>query len=169
MSVGGKVTEQIVLTDSVLVDTGEAAIYVARTPAAGARGASPFGLIMRAGPGPAPPFAGWAYQADYLPPDRSFLVGENSDILAEPLCVCMPRGLPRPAEQPISGEPFARLSELRVHVPVSRPSPALEQIGRTETISLVPGSAHLLEVVFDDEQAGQSRDLRPDLPLVIRW
>jgi hypothetical protein len=136
---------------------------------AGAPRASPFGLIMRAESASAAPFTGWAYQPDYLPPDCSFLVGENSDILAEPLCVCMPSRLPRPEAQAISNQPFAKLSELRVHVPVARPSPVLEQIAKIGPISLFPDSAHLLEIVFNEQQSGQSRDLRPDLPLVIWW
>ncbi|MCH8334720.1 MAG: hypothetical protein IIC61_02410 [Proteobacteria bacterium] len=50
---------------------------------------------------------------------------------------------PASAGQPLSPAPFTELTEVRVSVPVERPSQLLESI--------------------------VSRDLRPDLLLVIRW
>ena len=56
--------------------------------------ASPFGLVfesMENGDNPA--ISGWPYRAPYLPPGQHFLVGHNSEQMAEPLCICMPAGL----------------------------------------------------------------------------
>jgi hypothetical protein len=81
----------------------------------------------------------------------------------------MPPGLPRPEAQPVSSAPFASVSEWRIHVPVPRPSAVLEQAAGSAKISLTLNSDHLLEVVFNQEREGKLRDLRPELPLVIRW
>ena len=130
---------------------------------------SPFGLITRGDSSEATPFAGWFYQPDYFQRGYSFLIGENSDKLEEPLCVHMPFNLPNPTIQPQSDEPFTSLTELRIHVPVSTPSNVLKRVSAVTPISLVTNAPHLLEIVFNNEIDGQLRDLRPDLPLLIRW
>ncbi len=54
-------------------------------------------------------------------------------------------------------------------VPVDRPSAVLEAVARCERIALTLGEPHQMEIVFNDGQAGQSKDLSPELPLVVRW
>jgi hypothetical protein len=81
----------------------------------------------------------------------------------------MPLDNSLPADQPPPAEPFVHVSELRISVPVVRPSPVLEAIARVERVSMSFGEPHRMEVVFNDEKEGQSRDFRPDLPLMIRW
>jgi len=130
---------------------------------------SPFGLITRDHSSETNPFAGWLYQPDYFQRGYRFLVGENSDQLEEPLCVHMPFNFPRPTGQPESNEPFTWVTQLRIHVPVSIPSDVLKRVSEIRQISLVANAPHLLEVVFNNEMKGQLRDLRPDLPLLIRW
>ena len=133
-------------------------------------GASPFGLVFKGDPGLVnAPFAGWHYQPDYFEPGRGFVVGDNSELLAEPLCILMPFDPPAPTGQPLPGEPFARVTELRIFVPVENPTPVLETVSKVDRISLRTGTAHLLEVVFNHEKERQVRDLRPALPMVIRW
>jgi len=131
--------------------------------------ASPFGLILRGGHSSTDPFPGWRYQPDYFGPEWSFLIGENSDQLVEPLCIYMPFDPPPQLNQPRSVEPFARVTELRIHVPVTNPSPVLNTVSRNERITFHYSSAHLLELIFNDESDGEMRDLRPALPLLIRW
>jgi hypothetical protein len=36
-------------------------------------------------------------------------------------------------------------------------------------LSFAAGQPHLMELQFNDGAAGQRRDLRPELPLIIRW
>jgi len=132
--------------------------------------ASPFGVILRAlGDSAEPAFPGWRYFPDYFGPDTYFYIGENSDILEEPLCVVMPPNLPPRSSQPLSAEPYTNVTELRIGVPVSRPSSVLEAIGDVEGITIQLGAPHCMEVVFGHEREGMSRDLRPALPLVIHW
>jgi len=132
--------------------------------------ASPFGLVVRRIADMADdPFHGWYYYPEYFSDDGYFLVGENSDVLQEPLCICMPMMPSAPAGQPLSPAPFTELTEVSISVPVERPSQVLEFIAQCNRLTLIPGQSHCLDIVFNDAKDGQSRDLRPDLPLVIRW
>ena len=133
-------------------------------------GASPFGLIMKSPAGlSATPFQGWRYHPDYFEADKYFHVGENADVLAEPLCIYVPFELPLPANQPRSAEPFTNVSELRISVPVDQPSSVLQAVAQIEGVSICLEEPHLMEIVFNDEKLGQSKDMRPGLPLIIRW
>lgn len=132
--------------------------------------ASPFGLVAkRDGNLDSPSFAGWRYQPEYFEPGVSFLVGENSEQLDEPLCVCMPDDLPSGSPQIQSKAPFEEITELRVHVPTVKPSPVLNTFARIEGVQIHTGISHLLELGFGDQAEGQRRDLRPNLPLIVRW
>ena len=58
--------------------------------------ASPFGIIVEnSGPPHETPFPGWPYCPEYVDEGQCFHVGDNSDLLEEPLCIGMPRDLPR--------------------------------------------------------------------------
>ncbi len=82
--------------------------------------ASPLGLIVRQEKeSKAVPFAGWQYCPEYFNDDQCFHVGDNSDLLEEPLCICMPNNLPRPKSLPQPENPHWSLTELRISVPVS--------------------------------------------------
>ena len=132
--------------------------------------ASPFGLIFKEVPkSSGAPFPGWQYHPDFLESGQFFHVGENSDLLEEPLCIYVPFDLPLPANQPKQVEPYTRVTELRVIVPVFRLSSVLETLCQGDRISLQLGEEHHLEVVFNEEKTGQIKDFRPGLPLTIRW
>ena len=136
----------------------------------GMPGASPFGIILRATDEAASAsFPGWAYQPDYFEQGRHFLVGENSDLLTEPSCILMPRNLPVSSGQELSPEPFTSVSEIRVGIPASDVSAALQAASAVDRVSILHGRPHLLELIFGNEQIGEQRDLRPDLPLIVRW
>ena len=137
---------------------------------ASGNGASPFGIIVRrSNASNEDPFAGWRYYPDYFGADQYFHVGENSAVLEEPLCVCLPAMPPASTWQPLSPEPFSEVTELRVSVPAERPSAVLEEVARCERITLIVGEPQHMEIVFNEGEQGQSRDLRPDLPLGICW
>lgn len=133
-------------------------------------GASPFGLIVRASDdSTGEPFPGWRYCPEYFEDQQCFHVGNNSEQLEEPLCVCMPPNLPVADPALRHANPHLFLTELRVSVPVERPSAVLQAIADCDLVSLRAGEAHRLEAVFNDGKEGQSRDLAPHLPLVLRW
>ncbi|MEO1245890.1 MAG: hypothetical protein AAFX56_09445 [Pseudomonadota bacterium] len=132
--------------------------------------ASPFGLIVRSSGGLADtPFPGWPYCPEYFPADQCFHVGENSDLLEEPLCICMPHNLPVPASRPRRANADMTLTGLRLGVPVSRLSPPLEAIAACDGVSLQLNEPHHLELVFNEERAGRFESLLPALPLTVRW
>ncbi len=132
--------------------------------------ASPFGLIVRAtGESQLAPFPGWPYRPEYFRADQCFHVGENSDLLEEPLCICMPRNLPVPDTRLRLANAHMNLTELRISVPVMRPSSTLEAIADCEQVSLRLNEPHRLELVFNGEEKGQSVDMRPELPMVVHW
>jgi hypothetical protein len=140
--------------------------------------ASPFGLVFRStapaappsGPSPAvPPFPGWRYAADYLPDGSHFHIGENADRLDEPLCIVMPADIPGPSQQPALRHPFTSVTSVRISVPATAPSPVLAAVGGIGPLSIAPGQPHLVELRFNGGAAGQEKDLRPGLPLIIRW
>ncbi len=134
------------------------------------RDASPLGLVMRCdGDSEEPAFPGWRYQPVYFDAGVSFLVGENSDCLVEPLCICMPNNPPPGSPQQQSEAPFIEVTAIRLHVPVDRPSSVLDAIARVEGIHVQPNSPHCLEIAFGHEAEGKQRDFRPGLPLKIRW
>lgn len=132
-------------------------------------GASPLGLIVQPlGDDPDIPFSAWEYQADYLPPDKPFLVGKNSDSLQEPLCACTPIGVPMmdPPEDTINHDLV--LTHLDVSTTLENPSATLETFASSGPITLVTGKAHHMELTFNKGEASIHHDFRPDLPLSIR-
>ena len=132
--------------------------------------ASPFGLIVRTVEGSKDtPFPGWKYCPEYFRDDQCFHVGGNSDLFEEPLCICMPSNLPQPKSQPQPINPDWTLTELRISVPVARPSPTLQAVAECEGILLRLDEPHKLELVFNGEKDGKSKDITPDLPLILRW
>lgn len=131
-------------------------------------GASPFGLIVRPiGDAPDITFSSWNYHADYLPPGKDFLVGDNSDLLEEPLCVCSPVGLPmmEPPAETVNSD--LELTHLQLSLPVDRPSATLETFVSSGPISLVTSAAHHMQLTFNNGSASIDYDFRPDLPLSI--
>jgi hypothetical protein len=133
-------------------------------------GASPFGLIARSDPGSDPdPFPGWRYCPEYFADDQCFLVGDNSAQLQEPLCICMPANLPLPAGPASTDNTDWKLTELRIDVPTATASIALQTVAACVPINLRLERPHHLQLVFNAAQQGLQCDLRPDLPLTVRW
>jgi hypothetical protein len=132
--------------------------------------ASPFGLIVRTASGSTDiPFPGWKYCPEYFRDDQCFHVGESSDVLEEPLCIRMPSNLPQRKHQPRPENPLWTMTELRISVPVVRPSPTLQAVSKCKGVLLRLDEPHRLELVFNGEKEGQSKDMTPDLPLIVRW
>lgn len=138
----------------------------------GRNNTSPFGIIFKPSNGGVP-FENWEYKPKYLPDGISFLVGNNSGILNEPIIFIMPnrgrpisnKNLPLPN---ISG--FRNVSSLHVKLPqISSPSAILQNIGRLEKISFIESENNIMEIGFDGETNGNSKAFLPDLPLVIKW
>lgn len=132
--------------------------------------ASPFGLVFRHDDNTdSPAFAGWRYQPEYFAPGISFLVAENSELLKEPLCICMPDNPPSGTPRQQSSAPFTTVTQLHISVPVSELSSVLKVAAGIECVQIDSASSHLMEIEFGHEAEGKHRDFRPNLPLIIRW
>jgi len=132
--------------------------------------ASPFGLVVRQqGELENSPFPGWKYCPQYFAANQCFHVGDNSKLLAEPLCICMPSNLPRPRIPQETENPRWKLTELRIDVPVSKPSQTLEAIADCAGIALRLGAPHHLEIILNDNEAGGLLELSQRPGVTLRW
>jgi hypothetical protein len=149
-------------------------------------GACPFGLIFRpSGPeAETPPFASWEYRPTYLPEGMSFRVGNNASHLSEPFLCALPFRR-RPDELPEARrEPLEHAPGLRevTRVELSGPWTNFDLEGNAESaveptqskpgrlpIRLQRSPEYQAQLGFDGETRGQQADLRPALPLILRW
>ena len=131
--------------------------------------ASPFGLIFRAtNDSTFAHFPGWKYYPEYLDEGQYFCVGENSNQIDEPLCIQLSGTSSHSVRKSRKGR-FNCVSEIRVCFPIKPTTTVLDHISQCEKLSLIPGKPHLMEIVFNGHKEQHSRDLRPSLPLIVRW
>ena len=130
---------------------------------------SPFGILVQGeSEDDVESFPGFPYQPDYFDEGVCFGVGENVDRLSEPNVFMLPLVPPKPARaEPRSAAPFERVSRLRVTTPVTETSQALRWVAGVDRVEIVTGGDHLMEVEF--EASVNVCDLRPRLPLILRW
>jgi glyoxalase-like protein len=137
-------------------------------------GACPFALVLRPGGGDGrePPFAAWAYHPLYLPPDLAIHVAEGTP-LGEPelFYLAFARRPDQVSVQPLAHRlPLREVTHVSVVLTGSEPlSPAAQAVERAGLVAFSRGDAPLMTLVFDGGAAGGRADLRPDLPLVLRW
>jgi hypothetical protein len=139
--------------------------------------ACPFGVCLRgADPDGRPPFAAWEARPPYLPQGLAIQVATNAALVREPLLFCLPwaarpdrypAGRAQPMEHPAGMREITGVS-ITLH-DAAPSSDALRATERTGLVRLAYGAAPLMEVTFDDARQGGFADLRPALPLVLRW
>jgi hypothetical protein len=139
-------------------------------------GASPFGVCLRPSrPGVERlPFPAWQYRPAYLPAPLCIHVAEGTT-LEEPSLFHLafsrrPDSRPEAQRQPLDHPGgFHEVTRVLVRGP-QPPSPAAEEAAQQAAgIGFQTGEGHLLEVGLDGECAGLAADLRPLLPLLLRW
>ena len=137
---------------------------------------SPFAVISRpaGGAGTGPPFASWAYRPPYLPAPLAIDVAEDTP-LGEPGFFHLDfarveRFLADPPRHPLG---LRRLTAVEIALTVTGAlSPAARAVEAALGVSFRRASESLLTLAFDGAPvagAGASADLRPALPLVLRW
>jgi len=132
--------------------------------------ASQFGIVVKSRPDALlDEVPCWDYQPPYLPAGQCFLIGNNSDVLEEPLCIIAPMLSPPMSTQPEQVSSFWELTEVNLSVPVVTASKPLSLLTECSLIKLHLSDHHLMEVVFNNRELGGSADLRPHLPLIIHW
>ncbi len=131
--------------------------------------ACPFALIFRPAPGSErkPPFSFWEYRPPYLAPSLSIAVGTNAPVLTEPMLCHVAFGRQR---LPHHHNGLRLITRVDCILPgAANPSPELRSIIDAGLARVQSGAACLLDLGFDGETLGKHADLRPALPLVLRW
>lgn len=138
--------------------------------------ASQFGVILRRKDKTSQqiPFEGWTYQPVYFAPPMAFHVGVNSSNLLEPLCIYMPfveseSSLGNIVEGKIEEGIFISISKVQIYTPSEPLSDVLNIAETADFLSIDSADEHLMEITFGDHRCGFSKDLRPDIPLIIHW
>lgn len=131
-------------------------------------GNSPFGVILsrKDNLNTKIPFEGWEYKPEYFE-SWSFHVGENT--LLEPLCIYMPFVEPGTLNKKTENSEFKRITQVSIHTPLTEFSSVVNAVNSADTIQIVKGNQHLMEIVFDNHQKHEKRDFRPELPLIVYW
>jgi hypothetical protein len=153
-------------------------------------GASPFGVVLRPGAGPRaaddpgggphgdptaslrPPFPTWPYRPPYMPPGIAIEIAVGTP-LSEPEMFFIPV-----ARRPdaIGREPTAHLisaaaiTRVEVGVPGGGArSAAARSVEAAGAVSFMAADEHLMTMTLDAHRTGGTADLRPALPLELRW
>lgn len=129
--------------------------------------ASPFGLVTRwTDNASLPDYAHWTYQPDYFPDNMEFLVGKNSKNFDEPLCICMPPTLAKPALLPEPNNPDWTLTNLELSFPRSVSSGALTAFAQCDLVNIRHNEEHQLKLIFNDGKRCETH-IFPDMQLTI--
>lgn len=138
-------------------------------------GACPFAVVLRpsAGAETSPvPFPTWRYRPRYLPPDLGIDVACDAP-LDEPAFFYAAFGR-RPdalGRQPIAHAcGVSEVTGVELVLPTARPlCSAAQAAAAAGVVAFSPGDAHVLCLTFDHGRRAQAADLRPELPLRLRW
>jgi len=138
----------------------------------------PFGIgLRRTGASREPlPFPTWSWTADWMPKGEVMEMLTPRDDTRSPALFIEPSALTDTKKQAARGSLYPhpigcrRITGIRLISPQSYESiPALKYLQAQRVLDVDQGDAWLMEVTFDDGKAKRSKDLRPDLPLVIRY
>jgi hypothetical protein len=138
--------------------------------------ASPYGICFRPSDGEGEaPFPHWEYTPGYLPPGMKIDMGEDVP-LSEPTWFFIaqataPDAYPIERQQPLNhAAGLNNISSATLTMPgaehLSAPATAARDTGQ---VRFKVGNEHLMEIVFDENSQGKTQDLRPHLPLILRY
>ena len=108
------------------------------------------------------PFPTWSTHPDWLPPGSDIVILTPRDDTHSPSLFVAPR-----AHHPLG---VHRITAIRILSPETyQPIEALDYVQRLHLLEFTKKDGWMLELTLDDGKAEKSKDLRPDLPLVIRY
>ena len=126
------------------------------------RGASPFGVILRGGDGC--PFHSWTFRPPTMPGlELEIASGTGLD---EPMW-CYTKGYPR-RRPPVHAAGVREVTSVRLTGAAAEGSVTSAMAG-VGVIRIEDGVGHAMEIEFDGGRRGGREDLRPELPMVIRF
>jgi Glyoxalase-like domain len=135
------------------------------------QGACPFGLIFSPGDDPErSPFPTWPYRPRYLPESLAIEIQVDTPI-TEPEFFVLPRlpsrGGAHRAQPVVAGQ---AITHLQLGTPTgSAVSPAARWAASTGLLSIERSDDYVLTITFDNASHTRIADLRPALPLILRW
>ena len=140
------------------------------------RDACPFGvcLVPFDVRGAEVPFPAWGYRPPYAPDSPPIQVATGAG-LDEPMWFYLdfvgPIELRRLREAEPKEHPIGVRELTRIHLssPTEPPSEAARVLRERGVVTFAAASEYLAELTFDGGGAGAQADLRPDLPLILRW
>jgi hypothetical protein len=137
-------------------------------------GACPFGVVLRPAcgePAAAPPFETWSYAPCYLPSGLVIDVATDAP-LTEPAFfhLRIQRGRARQDPEPVAHAiPVVEIANVRIGLPPPGVRSAAARMAESSgLLSFEESRDYTLTLIFDDDR-GRCADLRPGLPVVLRW
>jgi hypothetical protein len=115
------------------------------------------------------PFNGWTYQPDYFEPPHAFHIGNNSSNLLEPLCIYMPFIEPLNLTTYQTDTSFSFISNVHIYTTSTALSDTLQITSTADRLTTSQAEEHLMVIDFDNNRCGLSKDLRPEIPLIVNW
>ena len=122
------------------------------------------------------PFPTWTWTADWMPKGSAMEMLTPRDDTRSPALFIEPRSLADPVEQEARAAHYhhlngvRRISAIRLISPKTYQSIAsLTYLEEQQLLSVKQGDQWILEVTFDGGKEKKSGDLRPDLPLIVRY
>ena len=122
------------------------------------------------------PFPSWSTTAPWLPAGSAIEMLTPREDRVSPSLFVSPRALSGQGEQAARASRFRhpvgvhRITAVRLISPKAyQPIAPLSYLNRMHVLDVQQGEEWSVELTFDGGGNGKSRDLRPDLPLVIRY
>jgi len=133
-------------------------------------GYSPIGIVFDLTPATLP-FATWRISADWMEKGTFIeMMTPKETPKAVSLSISSHAASTRESEAPAHPNGARRLTGLRVVAPgADGLPPAAAYIGEHGVVKFELGGAWLLDVTLDDGKQGVTKDLRPELPMVIHF
>jgi len=122
------------------------------------------------------PFSTWSWTAEWMPKGSSMEMLTPRDDTRSPALFLEPRALTNADEQVKRASRFhhsigaQRITLVRLISPKTyKPIEALLFLQKQGVLETEPGDEWLGELTFDGGKEHKTKDLRPDLPLVVRY
>jgi hypothetical protein len=137
------------------------------------RRACPFGIVLRPADGAADagaPFKSWAYRPQYMPAALAIDIARDAPLSGpEFFYLGFQRERARLGQEPVDHTlPMRSLTKATVSRPRDGCSEAAEALQSEGVMAFKDAAEYLLELQFDEARCGHA-DLRPVLPLILRW
>ncbi len=128
------------------------------------------GLRTSAGGAQSAPFATWDYRPPYLPAGASIPMALNSGCLEEPLLFVLPWKCGPGYAAPDHPNGARRITSVTLELAgVRQFSRELEAFAALQVVHVRHSRESLARVELDRARRKESADLRPAVPLVVRW